>query len=139
MKTMQKLMIVAVVLGSFLVLSFVVPQEQKKAAAWTVPDKYMKMTNPTKADAASINVGKMLWGKHCKSCHGNIGLGDGPKAGQLKVHPGNFTTADFQKQKDGEIYYKAIIGRDEMPNFESKIPEEQDRWALINYIRTLKK
>jgi hypothetical protein len=47
--------------------------------------------------------------------------------------------ADVQKQTDGEIYYKSFIGRDEMPNFEKKIPSESDRWMIVNYIRTMKK
>ena len=36
---------------------------------WPVPDKYAKMANPVKSDAASIATGKELWAKHCQSCH----------------------------------------------------------------------
>jgi hypothetical protein len=32
----------------------------------------------------------------------------------------------------------SFIGRDEMPNFEKKIPDVADRWAVIGFIRTLK-
>jgi cytochrome c5 len=60
---------------------------------WPVPDKYVKMANPVKADATSIAEGKTLWVKHCQSCHGKSGLGDGPKAAQLKTESGNFSKA----------------------------------------------
>ncbi|RLD80278.1 MAG: cytochrome c, partial [Bacteroidetes bacterium] len=38
----------------------------------------------------------------------------------------------------GGLYYKGIIGRDEMPSFEKKISSKEDRWLLVNYLRTLK-
>jgi len=37
------------------------------------------------------------------------------------------------------IYYQSFVGRDEMPNFEKKITEEEDRWAIVNFIRTMGK
>ena len=57
----------------------------------------------------------------------------------LKTSTGDFSTAKFQAQADGELYYMSFIGRDEMPNFEKKILDEADRWAVIGYIRTMKK
>jgi len=118
--------------------SFVAPQDQKTAAAWVIPAKYKTMKNTVKGDAASVNVGKMLYAKHCKSCHGSMGLGDGPKASSMKTKIGSFKDAKFQSQTDGEIYYQTMIGRDEMTPFEKKITEEEDRWAIVNYVRTLK-
>ncbi|HSB94748.1 MAG TPA: c-type cytochrome [Flavitalea sp.] len=105
---------------------------------WSVPDKAAKTANPLKGDAASLATGKSLWAKHCQSCHGKTGKGDGNKAASLKTKPGDFTTADFQKQSDGAIFYKTSEGRKDMPSFKKKIPDDDDRWSLINYIRTLK-
>ena len=133
------LAIIAIMTASLFIVAFSMPQDQKKGGPWEIPAKYQKMENPYKDDASLEKVGKMLWAKHCKSCHGNVGLGDGPKAGQLETHPGDFSTADFQGQADGPIYYKSFIGRDEMPNFEKKIPDEEDRWAIVNFMRTMKK
>lgn len=113
-------------------------QDQKKGDPWTIPSKYKTMKSQTIDENLTKTVGKMLWAKHCKSCHGNLGLGDGVKAPGLKTFPGNFKDATFQSQSDGSIYFQSIIGRNEMPNFEGKIPDEEDRWALISYIRTLK-
>jgi mono/diheme cytochrome c family protein len=106
---------------------------------WPVPEKYAKMSNPVKSDATSIAEGKAIWSKHCASCHGKTGLGDGTKAAQLKTEPGNFTKADFQKQTDGAMFYKTSEGRDDMPSFKKKLPDEEERWSVINYIRSLKK
>src|SRR6188508_1850712 len=79
---------------------------RKAKDPWPVPEKYMKMANPVKADAASVSAGKSLWTKHCASCHGKSGLGDGTKAPTLKTQPGDFSKADFKSQSDGSIFYK---------------------------------
>jgi mono/diheme cytochrome c family protein len=105
---------------------------------WPVPEKYQKMANPVKSDAASIATGKSLWGKHCVSCHGKTGMGDGTKAATLKTHPGDFSKPEFKSESDGAIFYKTQTGRKDMPSFKKKIPDEDDIWSLINYIRTLK-
>ncbi|HKH62894.1 MAG TPA: c-type cytochrome [Flavitalea sp.] len=106
---------------------------------WPVPENYKNMKNPVASDATSIAEGKALYGTHCKSCHGAKGLGDGNKAAQLKTEPGDFTTADFQGQTDGELFYKTTEGRDDMPNFKKKIPDAEERWSVVHYMRTLKK
>jgi len=126
------------VLGLIALLSFAAPQDQKASAPWVIPAKYKAMKNPTKADAASVNVGKMLYAKHCKSCHGGVGLGDGPKASSMKTKIGSFKDAKFQSLTDGEIYFQTYVGRDEMTPFDKKIAEEEDRWAVVNFVRTLK-
>lgn len=105
---------------------------------WPVPDAYKNKVNPLKGDAASVATGKTLYGTHCKSCHGTKGKGDGPKASQLDTECGDFTKASFQSQTDGSIYYKTEKGRKDMPSFKTKIPNADDLWAVVNYVRTLK-
>ena len=111
----------------------------KQKDPWPVPDKYVKMANPVKSDAESKKTGKAVWAKHCQSCHGKSGAGDGPKAAQLKTEAGNFTTAEFQKQTDGAVFYKTSEGREDMPSFKKKIPDADEIWSVINYVRTMKK
>ena len=120
----------------FVISSFILKSSQ---TPWIAPEKAAKMPNPIKSDATSLADGKALWVKHCQSCHGKSGLGDGSKAAQLKTEPGNFTTADFQKQTDGSIFYKTAEGRDDMPSFKKKIPDQDELWSIVNYVRTMKK
>jgi cytochrome c len=138
MKRTNVFMLSISVAGLFLFMSFIVPQEQNKPGPWDIPADYLKKTNPYEDNADMQKVGKMLWSKHCKSCHGNKGLGDGPKARQLETFPGDFSTPEFQAQSDGEMFYKSFVGRDEMPNYEKKIPDDEDQWALILYMRAMK-
>jgi mono/diheme cytochrome c family protein len=119
----------------FALMSFI---SKSKNDPWPVPDKYKTMPNPVKSDAASIAAGKALYSQHCKSCHGTKGKGDGPKAAQLDTESGDFTKADFQKQPDGALFYKTSEGRKDMPSFKKKIADQNDIWAVVNYMRTLK-
>ncbi|MDF1548501.1 MAG: cytochrome c [Bacteroidales bacterium] len=116
---------------------FLFPSTDASAQAWNAPAKYKTMKNPKAGKGDVGGVGKALWAQHCKSCHGKEGYGDGKKAAELDTEMRDFTSKAVQGQTDGELYYKAIIGKDEMPNFEKKIPEG-DRWLLVNFMRTLK-
>jgi mono/diheme cytochrome c family protein len=121
---------------SLMSVAFKAAQQTKP---WPVPDKDAKAVNPVKSNAESISAGKALWGTHCASCHGKSGLGDGTKAAQLKTIPGDFSKATTQAQSDGSLFYKISEGRDDMPSFKKKIPDAEDMWSLVVYVRTLKK
>lgn len=103
---------------------------------WVVPEEYASMENEYPGGDVD-DIGKDLYMKHCKSCHGKEGYGDGSKAGELETEMRDLSYEDVQSQSDGALYYKSIIGRDEMPNFEKKITNMEDRWLLINFLRSL--
>ena len=120
----------------------VTAQEPKVATStsnWAVPAKYQTMKNTLENSKANIALGKTLYAKHCKSCHGSAGLGDGTKAGEVDGDLGDFSSKKFQAQTDGALFYKSYIGRNDMPNYEKKITDKDDVWAIIHYVRTLKK
>jgi mono/diheme cytochrome c family protein len=112
-------------------VAFTAPQDD-----WEVPAKYKSMENKF-AGEDEDGIGEDLFKQHCRSCHGKEGFGDGSKAKELDTELRDMTSEDVQAQTDGELYYKGIIGRDDMPNFEKKIRDEEDRWMVINYLRAL--
>jgi len=103
---------------------------------WKVPAKYETMKNPIDAKT-DASIGKSLYTKHCKSCHGAEGYGDGPKADEMDGELGDFSTEEFQAQSDGALFYKTTVGRDDMPEFTKKLSDDEDRWLIVNYMRTL--
>ena len=138
MKNSMKL--IAIFSTAILFMTINIAMIQKPGGPWNVPAKYKSMKSTIKAGDASINTtGKELFNKHCKSCHGAKGLGDGPKAAALKTKIVSFTDPAFKSQTDGDIYYKTNKGRDEMPAYEKKIPDANDRWAMVAYMRFLGK
>ena len=128
--------VVITVLFSFTFLILVTYGQEVKE--WVVPAKYKTMVNPVVDDTKDLPIGKALYNKHCKSCHGKEGFGDGTKAAGLDTPCGDFSSEEFQSQTDGELFYKTTFGRDEMPAFEKTIKDPEDRWLIINYMRTLK-
>ena len=135
---MKKILFILTIVMGLTSISFTVLNNQQPKP-WKVPDNFKNMKNPIASDATSIADGKALYTTHCKSCHGAKGLGDGPKAAQLKTESGDFSKADFQAQSDGAIFYKTSEGREDMPNFKKKMPEADERWSIVNYMRTFKK
>ena len=134
----MKKKITLVALSMFAVILFAFVPKNTWQNPWKVPDAAKNKTNPLKGDAASVAVGKTLYTTHCKSCHGAKGKGDGPKSAQLDTESGDFSKATFQAQTDGALFYKTSEGRKDMPSFKKKLPEADDIWAVVNYMRTLK-
>ena len=109
-----------------------------QSTEWVVPESAKKVKNPTDVlDKENLAIGRSLYSKYCQSCHGKEGYGDGPKAKEMKGDMGDFSSEEFQSQTDGALFYKITTGRDDMPNFDKKIADEEDRWLIVNYIRTL--
>ncbi len=133
MKT-KLLSIFALVMVSMLVVGFI----PNGTDGWDIPEKYHKMKNTLEPTDENIQIGKKLYNQHCRSCHGTKGLADGPKAANMRTPMRSLADADYKAQSDGVKYYKSFIGQDEMPNFEKKIAEESDRWAVILYMETMK-
>lgn len=132
--------LVLITIGLSTLWAFTPPQEKKKGEPWTIPAEYKAKENKFKGDAESVKLGKSLYAKHCRSCHGNAGLGDGPKAKNLDTFPGDFSDAKWQASvTDGELYFMSVIGRDDMPNYEDKLLDDEERWAVVNYVRSLSK
>lgn len=131
---MKKLLYAALTIVFAMSLFSFVAAEKKP---WDVPAKYKSMKIQKKGDPASVTLGKTLYTKHCKSCHGGTGKGDGAKASSLKTKMDDFSSPAFKALPDGSKYYMSFVGRDEMPNFEKKIADEEERWAIINFMNSL--
>lgn len=95
---------------------------------WDVPASDAAVPNPAPNDKNTRTDGMNLYTANCKSCHGEQGLGNGI------IPAANFTTAEFQSQTDGAIFYKLLQGRGTMPSFKSW--PEQNLWHVIHYLRT---
>jgi len=130
MKTLKILSIIGVVIFALYSFTSIVQEE------WVVPAKYKTMKNPVSLNTDKA-IGKSLYAKHCKSCHGKEGYGDGPKAAEQKGDLGDFSTEEYQAQTDGELFYKTSFGRDDMPEYTKKMPDDEDRWLIVNFMRTL--
>ncbi len=94
--------------------------------------------NPVTSDIRSVARGKTVFETYCLVCHGAKGAGDGI-VGKKFLPPTDLSDQYVQEKPDGDIYYTITYGGlAVMPRYGDAIPPE-DRWHLINYIRTLGK
>jgi mono/diheme cytochrome c family protein len=110
---------------------------QAKPAAANAAAKALK--NPVPANVASVEAGKAVFTKYCRSCHGAEGKGDGPGTPK-DVHPANLASGKFvHGGSDGEIFTTIKTGvppKFDMDSWDGRI-KDPDIWNLVNYIRTL--
>lgn len=103
---------------------------------WVTPKAAEGVKNPVRVNPAGLAEAKTLYITNCGPCHGNKGKGDGVAAAALNPKPADHTSAKVQKETDGSLYWKLSEGRNPMPSYK-KILTDQQRWKLVNYIRTL--
>jgi mono/diheme cytochrome c family protein/uncharacterized membrane protein len=97
------------------------------------------LVNPIPPNAASVEQGKVLYTANCVPCHGATGKGDGPVGLTLNPRPADLSLhAVPGVHTDGQLYEWITNGfpGSVMPVFSGRLTEEE-RWNLVNYIRTL--
>ncbi len=131
----KNLSIILIAFGLFGFMQIKTTQQGK----WIAPASAKKITNPvsSKKKSSSAKKGAKLFSQYCIVCHGKKAKGDGVGGKALNPKPANLTSVLVQNQVDGEIFWKISNGRNAMIKWDPIIPEN-DRWALVNYIRTLK-
>ena len=104
---------------------------------WVAPEAEKAKKNPLPDDKKVIEQGEKIAKINCVSCHGAKGKGDGAAAAALNPKPADWTSSLVQSETDGELFWKISNGRGPMPPW--KHLPENDRWAIIRFIRSLKK
>ena len=104
---------------------------------WVAPLEAKEIVNPYGGNQIAAQKGEILFQKLCWTCHGKSGLGDGPAGKSLNPKPKNFGLNSVQDQSDGELYWKISNGKGMMLPYKHSLSEEQ-RWQLVNYIRSFK-
>lgn len=135
MKRTTSILIAGLVAGG-LAFTSALAQDSTGGTEWTAPARAAKKKNPVEVNEASLTKGKAIWAKECASCHGDKGKGDGPAVKDLERKPGDMTSTKTQEQSDGALFWKITEGNKPMASYEKTLSEE-DRWHVINYLRTL--
>ena len=94
----------------------------------------LQLQNPIPMVTLSIARGRVLFQRHCQSCHGALGRGPGPVGQKFQPTPFDLSLAMIRQQPDGRIYYTISRGSVFMPGYGFAIPAEE-RWHLVNYIK----
>jgi mono/diheme cytochrome c family protein len=112
------------------------PPQADAQEKWEAPLEAKNRANPLPVSAEVIARGRDLYrARGCSQCHGAEGDGSGAPA--LDPRPADLRSATVQAQTDGELFWKIYHGRGYMvPQF---ILPEHDLWAVVHFVRTLRK
>lgn len=115
---------------------------------WVAPPEARAVASPLNPTGPEhLKKGRSLFVRHCVTCHGEQGRGDGPSA-RLHARRSGYQPRDLSRPEvqagltDGEIFWKVGAGwrpkgRIVMPGIGTEVSEE-DRWRLVLYVRSLK-
>jgi mono/diheme cytochrome c family protein len=119
-------------------------QQDVSKNTWELPEDADKTKNPTTATPESVAKGKELYMErtkgNCVFCHGDTGTGNEANLAKLRRKPADLTNKErMTAMTDGEVFWKVSKGiQGIMPAGEKRMSEEE-RWHVVNYVRTLAK
>lgn len=91
---------------------------------------------PPQPASARHERGRALFAKHCASCHGPDGQGDGSAGRDLDPPPGNLRDPEIAQRSDAKLFRQITRGRRPMPSF-GRLLNEDDRWTLVAFVKSL--
>jgi mono/diheme cytochrome c family protein len=139
---------VTVPVGAILMLCALAPAGGTQSVEeWEAPPAARALVSPlSHTNTEHVRKGRALFVKHCVTCHGDQGRGDGPSA-RLHARRSGYAPRDLSRPDvqagltDGEIFWKLGLGwrpggRIVMPGVGDEVSPE-DRWRLVLYVRSL--
>ena len=110
--------------------------EVEEVKDYGVPAEDANLVNPIPSDDASLERGGGLY-TNCVNCHGEEGRGDGPGVVTLDPKPTDFRAEHVKALSDGELFYIITNGVEGSGMRGWNFFTEEQRWHLVNYIRSL--
>lgn len=113
-------------------------EQQAIAILGDTPEEIPNMLNPITDKTASASRGEKLYINNCSKCHGLSGNGYGTVAHGFTTWPRQlWAWNNTGPETDGYLFSFITNGRSDMPPW-GLILSENERWDLINYIKTIK-
>ena len=125
--------------GPLLANAPILDEEQEAIAILgDTAEVFPNMKNPITDKAASASRGEILFVNNCAKCHGLSGNGYGTVAHGFTTWPRQlWAWNNTGPETDGYLFWFITNGRSDMPPW-GLILSENNRWDLINYIKTIK-
>jgi mono/diheme cytochrome c family protein len=95
-----------------------------------------ELVNPVALSEESVRRGKGAYAYYCIQCHGPLADGRGTVGQSFAPLPADLKDPNVREQSDGSLFYRISLGFNRHPPLWDTVTET-DRWALVNYIRSL--
>ncbi len=103
------------------------------------PQGAEKQKNPLANTPEVLEVGRAKYETYCAVCHGYEGKGDGPVAVKMALKPPPLVSGNGLTHSDAGLYHIITDGRGVMSSYAYQLVDANDRWAIVNYVRSLQK
>jgi mono/diheme cytochrome c family protein len=97
------------------------------------------LKNPLAGDAKVLEIGRTKFETYCAVCHGPQADGKGTVAAKMSIQVPSLLSAKVRAFNDGRIFHIITDGQGVMSSYAFQLTKEDDRWAIVNYIRSLQK
>jgi mono/diheme cytochrome c family protein len=108
------------------------------AATGVAEDGKYVARNPLPLNKEVLSRGQQRFNIYCAPCHDRTGSGKGAIPAKTVWIPGNLHDPRIVGMVDGELYHVVSMGRRSMPGYRFQVTE-QDRWAIVAYVRALQR
>lgn len=95
-------------------------------------------SEPIPSSSSSLQRGSLFYSETCIVCHGATGVGNGTVGAFFNPKPVDLTGPVAQNLTDNALFVVITKGFGVMPSMAENL-SPQDRWHVINYVRSLKK
>ncbi len=116
-----------------------VPVGYKPYANHLNPAAAEGLKNPLEGNAQVLEIGRTKFETYCAVCHGPQADGKGLVAAKMSIQVPSLVGEKARGYKDGHIFHIITDGQGVMSSYAYQITNENDRWAIVNYIRSLQK
>lgn len=99
----------------------------------------LALRSPIAMTEATVDHGKVLYGKFCQHCHGEKGQGDGPvvkNSNEKYPQPPAYDGAQLKELPEGKMYHSITFGKGMMGSHASQLNKEE-RWMVVHYVKYL--
>lgn len=86
-----------------------------------------------------LEIGRKKFETYCAICHGYTGAGDGTVAPKMALKPPPLISDKIKGVTDGAIFHIITDGQGVMSSYAYQLVNENDRWAIVNYVRSLQR
>lgn len=94
------------------------------------------LKSPIAMTEATVEQGKVLYGKFCDHCHGEKGGGDGSVVNNGGFPPPGAYAGPLKDVPEGKIFHVITYGKGMMGSHASQLNKEE-RWLVVQYVKFL--
>jgi mono/diheme cytochrome c family protein len=109
---------------------------RQETSDWIVPAAFEELESPIAISDAGQQRAREQYLLTCAKCHGFLAQGDGPQYQVLIPRPLPWSVSGVNSQSEGALFYKISAGRDDMPEYGSRVTEVEI-WELVHYVKSV--